>query len=363
MIHLQSCHTAGRCRYNVDRTEFDHNSSENDRVSVMRRPEVRKWKFLPTVILCLAMCGEFFFVGCKKRTTSSGESKQTSTTNQVVSKPVIYTSFYPMQYFTKRIAGDFAKVVCPVPSDADPIFWQPSRKVIAEFQNADLIILNGAEYEKWVLTTALPDDRVIRTARPLADSYITFKTTTHSHGLTGKHTHQGIDGHTWMDPVNAKIQANKILEALKDRYADHSEPLPSNFKSLAVDLDALKGRFEEITQKLDGCMIICSHPAWNYVARRYGWTIHNLALDPAGIPTDKELASLTELTKGHRGLKIVLWESEPISETADLLRNRFGIISITFSPCETLNDSDRENGINYISVMNANLDRLEAALP
>lgn len=314
---------------------------------------------LPAVVAFIVLSIAMAFAGCKKQAPSSDESVGQSTG----ANPVIYTSFYPMQYFTERIAGDFAKVVCPVPSDADPIFWQPSRRIIAQFQNADLIILNGAEYEKWVLTTALPDDRVIRTARPLAGSYITFKTVNHSHGLTGKHTHKGIDGHTWMDPANAKIQANEIYEALKDRYPDHSKQFQTNFKSLAADLDTLRTRFEAITPKLDDALIVCSHPAWNYVGRRFGWTLHILALDPASIPTDKELASLTELTRDHADLKIVLWESEPISETADLLRDRLGIKSVTFSPCETLNDSDRENDINYFRVMNTNLDRLEAALP
>ena len=57
----------------------------------------------------------------------------------------VYTVNYPLAYFAERIAGDQARVVFPAPSDVDPAFWQPDRETIRTYQQADLILLNGAD--------------------------------------------------------------------------------------------------------------------------------------------------------------------------------------------------------------------------
>ena len=51
--------------------------------------------------------------------------------------PEVYTTFYATTYFTERIGGDRVKVVCPLPADADPIYWKPDSEAIAAYQLAD----------------------------------------------------------------------------------------------------------------------------------------------------------------------------------------------------------------------------------
>ena len=60
----------------------------------------------------------------------------------------IYTVNYPLQYFAQRIAGEQAEVTLPLPPAIDPAFWQPDVASIAGFQQADIILLNGAGYAK-----------------------------------------------------------------------------------------------------------------------------------------------------------------------------------------------------------------------
>jgi len=66
----------------------------------------------------------------------------------------VYAVNYPLAYFAERIGGSSVNVVLPVPADIDPAFWEPDASVIAEFQQADLILLNGAGYANW--STHLP---------------------------------------------------------------------------------------------------------------------------------------------------------------------------------------------------------------
>jgi len=248
--------------------------------------------------------------------------------------PVVYTTFFPMTAFTQRIAGDLAKVVCPLPEDADAISWKPNPEQIREFQDADLIVLNDAKFEKWPLTTSLPDNRVVRSADGFSAEWIEYsEATQHTHGPSGEHAHEGVDGHTWIDPVLAKRQAAAIRDGLIRLLPEQRAVIEANYAGLSRDFDDLDARFKALPKGV----ILCSHPAWNYAARRYGWKSVNFE------PTDAGLEQLEG--------KVVLWEGEPDAAVAKRLRAP----SIVFDPCEAA-------GGDYFVRMRANLDRLKAAL-
>jgi zinc transport system substrate-binding protein len=269
-------------------------------------------------------------------------------------RPSVYTTFYPTQFFASQIAQGLADVICPVPQDADPIFWQPDDSTVAAYQAADLVILNGAGFEKWAATVSLPESRTADTSAPLAGSLVHYeKAVTHSHGEAGQHSHEGLDGHTWLDPNNARAQAKVILDRLKELLPDQSSALEANFAALASGLEQLDSALREIPP---GTRLLASHPAYNYLAQRYGWQIANFDFDP-GEPLGDDQVEATRATLADHPTKVILWESDPLPESATRLASEFGLRSVTFSPCEqTPDDGD------YLSAMQANTARLKAAL-
>ena len=248
-------------------------------------------------------------------------------------KPLtVLTTFYPTQYFAQRIAGDLATVICPVPEDADPIFWMPDAGTIQRYQQADLIILNGAGFEKWVEVVTLPQSALIDTAKLLTEPFIKYEhATVHQHGPEGEHTHEGIDGHTWLDPNNAKLQAQAILEALLTKRPTHEAQLRDRYDALANELDEL----DEALKTLKLPPVLCSHPAYNYLARRYDWKIHNLDLDPEQPLTADAITELRH-TLTHFPSQHLLWEGEPLAANIQQLKQECSLQSLTISPCELL---------------------------
>ncbi len=61
----------------------------------------------------------------------------------------VYVVNYPLKYFAERIGGDLVEVQFPAPADEDPAFWKPAAEVVTAYQQADVILLNGAGYAKW----------------------------------------------------------------------------------------------------------------------------------------------------------------------------------------------------------------------
>lgn len=278
--------------------------------------------------------------------------------------PVLYTTFTPTAYFVSRIVGEHARVVCPVPEGEDPIFWKPSAEAIEQYQNADLIVINGAEYEKWVACAALPESRVVDISVTLRGELMTYQTTTHSHGSAGQHTHEGIDGHTWMDPWNAIQQSVAIVAELKKRWPADAREWDSGFDALVADLQSLDARLTELAKRGSTAVIIASHPAYNYIAKRYRITIHNVAMAPEEALSDASLASLQAVLRDHPtdSPRILLWEEEPLESTRRQLQTALMIRSVSFSPCENMGTSAGGGIPDYIGAMRDNVARLENAL-
>ena len=80
----------------------------------------------------------------------------------------VYAVNYPLAYFAERIGGEQVEVVFPAPADVDPAYWAPAPEVIADYQKADLILLNGADYAHWVGRTTLPASKMVNTSASLA---------------------------------------------------------------------------------------------------------------------------------------------------------------------------------------------------
>lgn len=283
---------------------------------------------------------------------------ETAEPEPIGTEPVVMTSFYPTAYFAERISGGLVDVQLPLPEGADPVHWQPSPAVIAGYQRARLVVLNGAGLEQWAKTAALPRSRVIESASELDGPLIGTEEVTHSHGPAGEHTHGGFDPHTWTDPVNAASQAGVVAGAMAQAFPEHAAAFAANAEALEADLTALHERFAVIELPADA-VLLASHPSYDYLARRHGWTIRNFDIAPDESLEAAPLAEITAIAADAEGPVLMLWESEPDSVARGPIE-ALGITSVLFSPAESR--PDPAGGDDFLSIMTANADRLAAAL-
>jgi zinc transport system substrate-binding protein len=270
-------------------------------------------------------------------------------------KPVVYTVNYPLYYFASRIAGDAAEVVFPVPKDIDPAFWMPAAEEIAAFQKADMILLNGADYAKWVPKASLSEQRMVNTSGSFSDKYIkTRGDVTHDHGPAGEHSHAGFASTTWLDPTLAIIQANAIYEALLKKIPDSEKALSKNFKALRKDLEWLDAVLEQVVAGKQGMPVIASHPVYQYFSNRYSLNFGSLQWEPGEYPDDEEWTRFSSvLEKYDYKAKWMIWEGAPLEKTVNKLAS-MGIGSTVFDPC-----ANRPAEGDYLDVMKANVANLK----
>ncbi|MGD8211170.1 MAG: zinc ABC transporter substrate-binding protein [Desulfobacterales bacterium] len=162
----------------------------------------------------------------------------------------VYVVNYPLKYFAERIGGDQVRVKFPVPKDVDPAYWTPDLADISAFQKADLILLNGAGYSKWVAKVSLPRSKIVNTSRQFKDRYITTKEVmTHSHGVEGQHAHEALAFTTWLDLTLAARQAEAVAAAMGRKRPELQKTFQNNFKALAKDLNALDQDIQAIVSQ------------------------------------------------------------------------------------------------------------------
>jgi zinc transport system substrate-binding protein len=265
----------------------------------------------------------------------------------------IYTVNYPLAYFAERIAGDLAEVTFPAPGDVDPAFWMPDAETIAAYQAADLILLNGADYEKWTGKVSLPRSRLVDTSRAFRDAYIREAGgITHSHGPGGEHDHGGLAFTTWLDLSQAAQQAEAIAQALIRKSPDAKEEIERNLHALRDDLLALDERIAEITRTDPGRPLLASHPVYQYLARRYGLNLISVMWEPEELPNESQWNALEGILEDHPA-RWMLWEGEPGQATATRLR-ALGIDSLVLDPC-----ANRPAKGDFLTVMTENARNLD----
>lgn len=267
----------------------------------------------------------------------------------------IYVVNYPLKYFAERIAGEHATVVFPAPADVDPACWMPDRKTIADYQQADLILLNGAEYARWTEKVTLPGSKMVDTSKKFRDRYIyAEEATTHSHGPGGEHAHESLVFTTWLDFDLAATQAKAIADALSREKPDQKHLFQQNWGRLEKELMGLDEEMKRIISKNRKLPLVASHPVYQYLANRYELNIQSVHWEPDEVPSQEQWLALQRILKEHSA-QWMLWEDAPLKQSAEGLRS-VGIQSIIFAPCGNVPAEG-----DFMDVMRRNVENLEKA--
>ncbi|MBP9225041.1 MAG: zinc ABC transporter substrate-binding protein [Verrucomicrobiales bacterium] len=263
---------------------------------------------------------------------------------------------YPLHYFASRLATADFEVKYLVEPGIDPAFWAPDDTALEEFQKADLILKNGADYEKWMATVTLSPSKMLDTSRSFSKDYIHTKGAEHRHGDGTVHSHGGTVFTTWIDFSQASAQATAVAERFKKMKPESAEVIDEKLVALKEDLDALDASMKTFGKKWGDAPLVASHPIYQYFARAYGLSLEALEWEPEMTLEPKNLSDLKKLLAAHPATWMI-WEDEPSSENIAAIRE-LGVRSVVFSPCA----NQPETG-DWLTVMKQNLKSLESLFP
>ncbi|MHC4590846.1 MAG: metal ABC transporter substrate-binding protein [Planctomycetota bacterium] len=235
----------------------------------------------------------------------------------------------------------------------DPAFWEPDAGTIEMYQEADLILLNGAGYAAWTEMASLPLSKLVNTSEGFSDQYLVREdAVTHAHGPEGEHEHRAMAFTTWLDPTLAVEQARAIHDAFCARWPALTAGFDGGFEELRQDLEALDNDISRVVSGKGDRPLVVSHPVYQYLTRRYGLNVVSVHWEPDEMPQDGMWTELDEILVDHPA-RFMIWEGQPLEESVERLE-ALGLRCVVLSPC-----GDVPLSGDYMSTMRANIAALE----
>lgn len=283
----------------------------------------------------------------------------------------VYTSFYTMYDFSKKIGGDRIKLTNIMPQGAEPHHWEPSPRDILEIEKADVFIYNGAGMEPWV-------EKVLGTIKN--KDLVAVETSKNTELLLGNHSHGEdheeenseeqnhdhddleYDPHVWLSPKNAKKQMEAIKDAFVKADPKNSEYYEKNFDENAEKLDKLDRDYVEELSKYTKKDIVVGHQAFGYLCNEYG--LHQLAIEGLNADTEPTPARMAEIVRfvKEKDVKVIFSEELLSQKVVNAVANETGAKIEFLNPLGGLTKEDIASGKEYFSIMRENLEALKKAL-
>jgi zinc transport system substrate-binding protein len=292
--------------------------------------------------------------------SACGNSKGESSKEETKDALDIYTTVYPLQYFTEAIGGEYVNVETVYPPGTDEHSFEPSQKDIVKMAESDLFFYIGYNLEGFV-TKAEPILSKEGVSTIAVGETVHLEEEEHAHEEDG-HDHGGVNPHLWLDPVYSIDMAKTIKDELTKKMPEQEEYFNSHFNELSEKLEALDEKFATTIESGRTNKIIVSHSAYGYWEERYGLEqIGITGLTSSNEPSQKELGKIVTMAE-KEDLNYVIFEQNISSKLTEIIQKEMGAKSLELHNLSVLTDKDIEAGEDYFSLMEKNVKTLQTAL-
>jgi manganese transport system substrate-binding protein len=217
------------------------------------------------ITLC-SLIALFGLVGCgssPKAERPAENQHEVSLKTKAQGKKVVLTTFTVLADIAQNVAGDRAVVASLTKPGAEIHGYEPTPSDLVRAQQADLILENGLNLERWAVkfynsVPKVPHIILSTSIEPIEISEDAYK---------GQ-----PNPHAWMSPKNALIYVENIRKTLVDLDPANAEAYARNATTYSQRIQAIDRKLRtEISAvpSLKRYMVSCEG-AFSYIARDYG---------------------------------------------------------------------------------------------
>lgn len=226
----------------------------------------------------------------------------------------VVSSFSILADMVEQVGGDKVESLVIVGPEGDAHSFEPRPSDSKTLQNADLLIINGAQFEEWLprlVASAGYKGKVIEAIEgvPLR-AYEEEGEHSHakeSHSEDGHHHHEHhhgeYDPHAWQSLVYAQKYVANIQQALADADPDNTAYYTQRAAAYADQLTTLQANMQEAFAQLSANQrtVVTSHDAFAYLGQDYDIEfLPLLGASSQAEPSAKELAGLIEFMRDNQ---------------------------------------------------------------
>jgi len=245
----------------------------------------------------------------------------------------VFVSIVPQKYFVQQIGKDLIDIQVMVNPGANPATYEPTSKQMIKLSKADIYFAVGVPFEKiWLkkISSINPKMKILHTDQNInkivmSTNYLhidknqeLYKKNYYNKDKEKKiHKSINYDPHIWLSPQLVKIQAQSIMESLRDIDSKNRNFYENNFIDFSKRIDQLDDNLKKIFKDKKGLEFMVFHPAWGYFAKAYG--IRQVPVEIEGkAPKPAHLKELIQYAR-NRGIRVVFVQPQFSTKSVKIL--------------------------------------------
>lgn len=210
----------------------------------------------------------------------------------------------------RQIGGDRISVTSIMTNpDQDPHLFETTPGIVRQLAGAQIVILNGANYDPWMEKLLAAAPRPGRTVISAAQ-------------LVGRNP--GDNPHLWYDPATMPALANALAAALTKADGAYASDYAARLKTTLSGLARITQRVAQLKAKHGGTAVTATEPVFGPMADALGLTMRNqrfqLAMMNDTEPSARDVAAFENDLK-ERKVKVLIYNSQVSEKLTERLRD------------------------------------------
>jgi zinc/manganese transport system substrate-binding protein len=208
----------------------------------------------------------------------------------------------------RQIGGDDVAVASVMSNpDQDPHLFETTPSTVRQIAAAQVVILNGADYDPWMDKMLKASPKPGRTAIVVAD-------------LVGKKA--GDNPHLWYDPGTMPAAAKALTEAFAKADPAHKDGYDARLKTFLASINPIDEKIAAIRGRFAGTTVTASEPVFGYMANALGLKMRNerfqLSIMNDTEPSAHDVAAFQDDLKGHK-VRVMFYNKQASNKAVQTL--------------------------------------------
>lgn len=294
-------------------------------------------------------------------------------------KITIISTTFPGYDFARAVVGDNEEVEIEMllAPGSESHTYEPSPQDIINIGNADMFIYVGGESDEWVEEILSDIDTSDMKIIKLMDYVTVYEeeivegmevSEEHDHDAeeSEEHDHEEVeyDEHVWTSPVNAIILVEEIGSQIIEILPDSEEELNENKNNYMSELEKIDLEIVEVVENAVRTEVIFG----DRFPLRYFVSEYNLdyyaAFPGCSEQTEASAATIAFLIDkvNEDNIPVIFSIELSSNEIAQAIADETDAVILEFHAAHNITQTDFDNGVTYVELMQRNIEALKEAL-
>ena len=284
-------------------------------------------------------------------------------------KPTIFTTIYPEYDFVSHIVKDKMEVKRLIGPGVEIHTYEPSSKDMINIAKSDLFVYTGDVMEPWAKSIIESirdyDVKILDTSKNInmidIDKFMEeYSLLDNINNENSEHQHEELDGHIWMNPQNAIIMIDTILEEIIKIDPDNREFYEENALQYKNQISDLDKKIEETLKKNNiNVLVFGGEFSYSYFCQRYNLNIISCytACGEHQDPSISRVQDVIDYIKNNN-VSSIYYEELSEGQISQMISEETNAKAKVFNTLHNVTLEEIDNNEDYVTIMMDNLKKI-----